>query len=57
MKKVARMLRSKRALILNWFRAEGKISAGAVEGFITRLSSLSLLADKKEFEEMLEDKH
>ena len=37
MKKVARMLRSKRALILNWFRAEGKISAGIVEGFNNKL--------------------
>jgi transposase len=32
MKKVARMLRSHRDLILNWFRAKGKISAGSVEG-------------------------
>ena len=32
MKKVARMLRSHKALILNWFRADGKISNGAVEG-------------------------
>ncbi len=37
MKKVARMLRSKRALILNWFRAEGKISSGIVEGFNNKL--------------------
>ena len=33
MKKVARMLRDKRELILNWFHAEGAISAGTVEGF------------------------
>jgi transposase len=33
MKKVARSLRSHRTLILNWFRAEGTISAGTVEGF------------------------
>ncbi len=33
MKKVARALKDKRELILNWFRAEGKISAGIVEGF------------------------
>ena len=33
MKKVARMLRSHRPLIINWFRARGQISAGAVEGF------------------------
>lgn len=32
MKKVARMLRTHRALILNWFRARGQLSAGAVEG-------------------------
>ena len=33
MKKVARMLRSHRPLIINWFRARGLISASAVEGF------------------------
>jgi transposase len=33
MKKVARSLRKHRESILNWFRAEGKISAGIVEGF------------------------
>ena len=33
MKKVARMLRSHRQLLLNWFRAKGLISSGAVEGF------------------------
>jgi len=32
MKKVARMLRRHRQLILNWFRAKGEISSGAVEG-------------------------
>jgi transposase len=32
MKKVARMLRSHRELILNWFRARGQLSVGAVEG-------------------------
>lgn len=32
MKKVARTLRNHRALILNWFRAKGEVSAGAVEG-------------------------
>lgn len=32
MKKVARMLRSHRTLLLNWFRAKGKIALGAVEG-------------------------
>ena len=33
MQEVACMLRRHRALILNWFRAEGTISAGVVEGF------------------------
>ena len=32
MKEVARMLRAHELLILNWFRAKGKISNGAVEG-------------------------
>jgi len=32
MKQVARMLRSHRSLLLNWFRAKGTISAGVVEG-------------------------
>ena len=32
MKKVARILRRRRSLILNWFRARGQISTGAVEG-------------------------
>ena len=33
MKKVARMLRSHRELLLNWFRAKGLVSSGVVEGF------------------------
>jgi transposase len=32
MKKVARSIRAHRPLILNWFRAKGEASAGAVEG-------------------------
>ena len=32
MKKVARMLRSHKLLILNWFKAKGRRSSGAVEG-------------------------
>jgi len=32
MKKIARSLREHRHLILNWFRARGTVSAGAVEG-------------------------
>jgi transposase len=37
MKRVARMLRNHRELILNWFRARGEISAGAVEGLNNKL--------------------
>lgn len=33
MKKIARMLRTHRELLLNWFRAKGLVSAGPVEGF------------------------
>ena len=33
MKRVARMMRSHRELILNWFRARGALSNGIVEGF------------------------
>lgn len=33
MKKVARTLRAHRELILNWFRADGQLSSGTVEGF------------------------
>jgi len=32
MEKVARMLRAHEELLLNWFRAKGEISSGAVEG-------------------------
>jgi transposase len=32
MKGIARMLRNHRDLVLNWFKAHGRISAGAVEG-------------------------
>ena len=32
MKKIAASLREHRELILNWFRAKGKVSAGSVEG-------------------------
>jgi transposase len=41
MKKVARALRDKRELILNWFRAEGTISAGIVEGFNNKLKLIT----------------
>ena len=32
MKKMAKMLRTHRGLLLNWFRARGQIALGAVEG-------------------------
>lgn len=37
MKKIARTIRSHRTLILNWFKAQGMISAGAVEGLNNKL--------------------
>ncbi len=37
MKKVARMLRSHEERILNWFRAKGEISTGAVEGLNNKI--------------------
>lgn len=37
MKRVARMLHNHRALLLNWFRARGEISAAAVEGLNNKL--------------------
>ena len=37
MKKVAQTLRNKRELILNWFRADGQLSSGVVEGFNNKL--------------------
>jgi transposase len=37
MKKVARMLRGHEELILNWFRAKGEISSGAVEGLNNKI--------------------
>ncbi len=36
MKKLARTLRAHRALLLNWFRAKGQFSSGAVEGLNTK---------------------
>ena len=41
MKKVARMLRGKRELVWNWFRAEGKLSTGIVEGFNNKLKLIT----------------
>jgi transposase len=37
MQKAARMLRRHEALILNWFRAKGKLSSGAVEGLNNKI--------------------
>ena len=37
MKKVAKMLRAHEPLILNWFRAKGEISNGAVEGLNNKI--------------------
>jgi len=37
MKKVARMLRRHEELILNWFKAKGEISSGAVEGLNNKI--------------------
>lgn len=39
MKKVARMLRSHRTLLLNWFEAKGQIHLGAVEGMNNKLKA------------------
>jgi transposase len=41
MKKMAGTLRDKRELILNWFRADGRISAGIVEGFNNKLKLIT----------------
>lgn len=45
MKRVARMLREHRQLIINWFHARGRISAGIVEGF----NNKAKLATKKAY--------
>jgi transposase len=37
MRKVARRLRSHQELLLNWFRAKGEISSGAVEGLNNKI--------------------
>jgi transposase len=37
MKKVARMLRAHEDLLLNWFKAKGEISSGAVEGLNNKI--------------------
>ena len=38
MKKIARSIRNHRPLILNWFRARGLVSAGAVEGLNNKVN-------------------
>jgi transposase len=37
MKKVARMRRSHEDLLMNWFKAKGQISSGAVEGLNNKI--------------------
>jgi transposase len=37
MKKVARMLRTHKPLLMNWFKAKGEISSGAVEGLNNKI--------------------
>jgi transposase len=41
MKAVAKTLRSKRELLLNWFRADGNLSSGVVEGFNNKLKLIT----------------
>jgi transposase len=41
MKQMAKTLRSKRELLLNWFRAEGALSSGVVEGFNNKLKLIT----------------
>ncbi len=41
MKKVARMLRNKHDLVLNWLVAEGRLSSGIVEGFNNKLKLIT----------------
>ncbi len=41
MKKMAKTLRKKRELLLNWFRADGALSSGVVEGFNNKLKLIT----------------
>ena len=41
MKKMAKTLRNKRELLLNWFRANGELSSGVVEGFNNKLKLIT----------------
>jgi transposase InsO family protein len=43
MRKVARMLRAHQKLLMNWFRAKGEISAGAVEGLNNKIRVVTSL--------------
>ena len=41
MQKMAKTLRNKRELLLNWFRADGELSSGVVEGFNNKLKLIT----------------
>ena len=41
MKAMAKTLRNKRELLLNWFRAGGTLSSGVVEGFNNKLKLIT----------------
>jgi len=41
MQKMAKTLRNKRELLLNWFRADGALSSGVVEGFNNKLKLIT----------------
>jgi transposase len=41
MQAMARTLRNKRELLLNWFRADGQLSSGVVEGFNNKLKLIT----------------
>ncbi len=41
MKKIARTIRLHRPLILNWFRARGEVSAGAVKGLNNKVKLMT----------------
>jgi len=41
MKKMAKTLRNKRELLLNWFRPDGALSSGVVEGFNNKLKLIT----------------
>jgi transposase len=47
MKRVARMLRAHEPLILNWFRAKGEISNGAVEGLNNKIRVVTTLVQNR----------